>query len=107
LSHTNRAAELCRNWSFCPAVVDTIIFQHHERPDGRGFPMGKVASELHPLSCLFIMSEDFVNYFIDHRSTADIGNFIATRADIYSGPEMGKIFEAFSRLLLKRNQTAS
>jgi response regulator RpfG family c-di-GMP phosphodiesterase len=107
LSHSTRAAELCRNWNFCPAVVDTIIFQHHELADGSGFPMGKKANELHPLSCLFIISEDFVHYFIEYLAKPDIPKFIQTRSVIYHEGEFAKIFQKFAESLRPSIQTAS
>lgn len=41
--------------------VDTIIAQHHERPDGSGFPYGRDFNQIIPLSCLFIVAHDFVS----------------------------------------------
>ena len=107
ISHPTRGAELCRKWDFCPAVVDTIIFQHHERPDGNGFPMGKRAHELHPLSCLSILSEDFVLYFMRYFGEPDIGKFIATRKGLYSDGYFKICFDALIKALAPAAQKAS
>ena len=37
--------------------IDKIIEQHHERPDGSGFPKGLTASSINHLSAIFIVSE--------------------------------------------------
>ncbi len=41
--------------------LDTIILQHHERPDGSGFPRGLTSANITALSALFIMTEDLVH----------------------------------------------
>lgn len=99
LAHPARAAELCRRWDFCPGLVDTIVFQHHEKPDGSGFPMGKKTEELHPLSCLFILCEDFVNYFIQYFGEPNITNFVATRSKIYTEGQFKICFDALANAL--------
>lgn len=107
MSHPAKAAELCRHWDFCPGVVDTIIFEHHETADGRGFPMAKKSSELHPLSCLFIVAEDFVNYFAENFGTIDMAYYLRTRAEIFSAPEFRYVLEALGESFKSQAQTAS
>ena len=41
--------------------VDKIISQHHEQPDGTGFPGSLNARDVAPLSCMFIIAEEFVH----------------------------------------------
>lgn len=60
LSHSLDAADLTLNWPLCPSDVDIIIRQHHERPDGQGFPMGLASFKIFPLSAAFIMCEDLI-----------------------------------------------
>ncbi len=107
ISHPSRAAELCRRWDFCPSIVDTIIFQHHEKPDGSGFPMGKRSYELHPLSCLFIVCEDFVTYFIEAYGSPDILMFIKTRKLRYTDGEFKLAFDQLVKVLAPALQKAS
>jgi HD-GYP domain-containing protein (c-di-GMP phosphodiesterase class II) len=107
LSHSGRSAELCRHWDFCPGVVDTIIFQHHEMPEGRGFPMGRTTDELHPLSCLFIVAEDFVNYFVDSFGEPDLAQFIKLRSKIYYEDQFKVVLLALANSLKTSIQTAS
>ncbi len=107
LAHPAKAAELCRHWDFCPGVVDTIIFQHHETPDGQGFPTGKKSSELHSLSCLFIVAEDFANYFAESFGNIDMAYFLKSRADIYADREFNVILKALGESFKAQIQTAS
>lgn len=58
--HTMEAATLLTDSkTFSPDVIK-IILNHHERPDGTGYPNKKNCDDIPPLSCLFIIVEDFV-----------------------------------------------
>lgn len=59
--HPLKCAELVKEITAKYPQVDTIISQHHERPDGSGFPYGKDYNQIIPLSCLFIVAHDFVS----------------------------------------------
>lgn len=108
LSHPTKAAELCRQWDYCPAVVDTIIFQHHEEPDGKGFPMGKNHDEIHPLSCILIICEDFINYFIDHIGNHNFQKYISDNQQKYSLGQFKPVFDSLTKILSQTAlQTAS
>ena len=64
LNHPLVAVDQLRKFAALPADVDTIIVQHHERPDGGGFPRGLTASRIAPLSALFIVSHDIVTAYL-------------------------------------------
>ena len=59
--HPQKTAELISSIKEIPQDVGVIIAQHHERPWGGGFPRGLYANEIKPLSCAFVLAEDFVN----------------------------------------------
>lgn len=42
--------------------IDRIILQHHERPDGTGFPRALGASRITYLAAVFIVSEELVHF---------------------------------------------
>ncbi|NVK55678.1 MAG: DUF3391 domain-containing protein [Alteromonadaceae bacterium] len=42
-----------------PAVINTIISQHHERLDGSGYPRGLKGDEIHPLAQLAAVVDEF------------------------------------------------
>jgi HD-GYP domain-containing protein (c-di-GMP phosphodiesterase class II)/CheY-like chemotaxis protein len=56
--HPLKVAEMVRQMSEIPADVDSIIAQHHERPDGSGFPRGLTAHYLSPLAMIFMVAHD-------------------------------------------------
>ncbi|MEK6623815.1 MAG: HD domain-containing phosphohydrolase [Bdellovibrionota bacterium] len=60
-NHPQDAAKLIKEAKEFPADVDFIVAQHHERPDGSGFPRGLSKLRIAPLSCVFILAHEFVN----------------------------------------------
>lgn len=62
--HPMAAADLIRTFAGAPADVDTIIMQHHETGDGKGFPRKLNASHISPLSSIFIVAHEIVRQSI-------------------------------------------
>ena len=63
IEHPKKAAQISRNFSQF-SEIDFIIEQHHEQPDGSGFPMGTHAGHLTQLSCIFILSSNIVTQLV-------------------------------------------
>jgi len=53
------------NFKFAPPETDVLVLQHHELPQGRGFPIAVAAEKLSPLTQLFIVTQDFVRYVMN------------------------------------------
>lgn len=53
------AETLKKNRLLIPIETITIIEQHHELPDGKGFPFGIAANRFNQLSAIFIISQQF------------------------------------------------
>ena len=83
--HPMRAAEYSRQFHEIPSDVDQILAQHHERPDGTGFPREMSGKLISPLSALFIMAHDLVDYFLDHPGTSYESFFEMNAAHYQSG----------------------
>ena len=62
LGHPQDAAQLLRNARDIPLDVDIIILQHHERPDGKGFPGRLNYMKISPLSAVFILSHEILRF---------------------------------------------
>lgn len=90
LDHPNKIKEMVSKMPEAPIDADTIISQHHERPDGSGFPNGFPANRIHPQSALFIIAHDLVNYIIEDENW-DIKKFIAETKTRYKGSNFTKI----------------
>ncbi len=61
LRHPIDALELISNYPNIPQKVGVVISQHHENPEGHGFPHRLRPQELDPLSAVFIIAHEFVN----------------------------------------------
>jgi HD-GYP domain-containing protein (c-di-GMP phosphodiesterase class II) len=59
--HIGRAASMINAGESIFADVDTIVLQHHEKPDGSGYPRKLGSLSVSPLSAIFIIAEDFVS----------------------------------------------
>ena len=44
----------------------TVIRQHHEKPDGTGFPSGLGHQNIAPLSCIYIVADRFIGLMLKH-----------------------------------------
>ncbi len=58
-NHPISASALLKGKEGFPPDVDWIILNHHERPDGCGYPRGLKADQIPPLACVFILAEVF------------------------------------------------
>ena len=57
-------AAIARSVEEIPPDVDVIISQHHELPDGTGFPRGLNYQRITPLSTVFIVAHDLVRHLM-------------------------------------------
>lgn len=84
--HPQDAAELVRIMESVPPDVDSIVLQHHEKPDGTGFPHKLNSLRISPLSALFIVAHDIVRK-IHQDENFDIKSFLLNDRPEYNyGP---------------------
>lgn len=57
--HTNLGEKMLEKINELPDTVITIIKEHHELPDNKGFPKKLDSFSISPMSCVFIVAEDF------------------------------------------------
>lgn len=91
------AAELAMEDQGTYPDAHKILIQHREHPSGNGFPYGLKASQLAPLTCLFLVSHAFVDYIIDEPEWS-YNEFVSTYKKSFAGPHFHKIFQYFSDL---------
>lgn len=65
LEHPIKSAELVKQINGIPEVVQTMILQHHESYDGKGFPNGIDYMRTHPLSAIFNVAHELADYFFE------------------------------------------
>jgi|GEM_PF-3999616 len=56
LQHPIEGAQMIRRHKLIPPDTDKIILEHHELPEGGGFPRGLSAPQISPLGAVFILS---------------------------------------------------
>lgn len=97
-NHSYKMSEIISQSSFILPEVATIIAQHHELPDGKGFPRNLNAQQVIPLAGVFIVAE----YFVSHVHGREIS--IALLTEIKS--QMNRYFDVgnFKQALLGINQ---
>lgn len=61
IHHPYRMAVLYSKSKYALNDVETIIMQHHEKPDGSGYPRQLTSNNITPLSSIFIIAHYFVN----------------------------------------------
>lgn len=55
LKHPHESARMLSNISLIPSDTLKIIEQHHEMPDGSGYPRGLTYTHIHAASCVYII----------------------------------------------------
>ena len=98
LSHPKDAANLIKRYfTTAPPDTDALASQHHELPDGSGFPLHLKADRISPLAALFIVANDFAYYFLldDEPNMED---FLLKCHSRYDFVNFRKVLKALERL---------
>lgn len=64
--HPIEIAQMIREGKELEFDVDDIVAQHHEKPDGTGYPRSMDAKSIGPLVAVFIVAHHFVNELYRH-----------------------------------------
>lgn len=99
--HPFQAARLVHCLDQLPADVEQILLQHHERPDGKGFPRGLAHPRIGQLPSLFILIEDLV-HFMERGETLEtsVKDFLTWGSEAYGHGHFKKIFDRMKEKLL-------
>ncbi len=98
LSHPKDAANLIKRYfTSAPPDTDAIVFQHHELPDGTGFPHGLRAEKISPLSALFIVATDFTYYYLLDEEPS-LEEFLLRCQSRYDFVNFRKVLKAFEKI---------
>jgi response regulator RpfG family c-di-GMP phosphodiesterase len=90
--HPQKAAAIAAGFTDVPPDVDTIVAQHHEAADGHGFPFGLSHTRIAPLACLFIISQDIIDYFHEKGTPINLAEFVKTHEGIYMQGYFKKVY---------------
>lgn len=102
LQHPEKASQIAAKFRDVPADVNTIIAQHHERPDGSGFPNRLTAPKISPLPTVFIVAEDLVDFIYENPDSTGIDQFFKTRGELYQSGVFKKAFNILKETYKKK-----
>jgi HD-GYP domain-containing protein (c-di-GMP phosphodiesterase class II) len=101
LSHPKDAANLVKRYfTNAPPDTDALVYQHHESPDGKGFPQGLRADKMSPLSALFMVATDFSFYFLKDEEPT-MADFLLKCHSRYDYVNFRKVIKALERIKKK------
>lgn len=97
--HPSKASAIAQKFSEVPPDVDVIIVQHHESPDGTGFPRQIGHSYISPLAATFSVAHELACATLEEGSDKfDVKRFLAKVSGKYSSIRYRKILEAIEEV---------
>lgn len=103
LEHPGRAAELINSLGEVPPDVGNAIRHHHEKPDGSGFPAGLTGQTLPPISCLFILAHEYID-FVHNESDRSFMAFLAKNRYRYNSGYFKRIAKTLEEKLKQTSE---
>ncbi|WP_417334948.1 hypothetical protein [Halobacteriovorax marinus] len=97
LNHPQIIADMVLETDDYPVDAEKIILQHHELPGQKGFPHKIQTTRILPLSCLFIIAHDLVDYIIENPEWT-LEDYIPICKEKFSGPGFTKIIRKLPEL---------
>jgi len=98
--HPTHAAALVREFKQLPADVDVIVEQHHELPDGTGFPAGLKHQKISPITAVFILAHRLYTFNSHHQQPGSIGilaDFEKSLPDTFQVGEFKKVIQVLRK----------
>ncbi len=91
-SHPEKGRLILSDWKNCSPDVLRIIEEHHERPDGTGFPKGLKDQQLHSLSKIFIIANEVNESFHRVKTREAMISDLQGKAAVFKVGECSRIF---------------
>lgn len=95
--HPIEIAHTVSQFKEVPSDVDAILLQHHERPDGTGFPRHLHGAQIAPLAAIFIVAHDLVQHVMRH-GNGNLDRFIDEYRNRCNTGHFRKILDAVEKL---------
>ena len=96
--HPMAAADYAKKMTEVPPDVDTIIRQHHEKPDGTGFPRKLTHAYIAPLAAVFIVAHDLTRYAMQVGDEFNPQIFVDQVKDLYKQSQFKKVLACLETL---------
>jgi HD-GYP domain-containing protein (c-di-GMP phosphodiesterase class II) len=98
--HPAKAADVVRSFKEVPSDVDIIVQQHHERPNGSGFPRGLLFNYISPLSSLFIVAHDLAQAILFKRASFSLSVWVSEKKPFFNQGNFKKVMAALEKVKL-------
>jgi HD-GYP domain-containing protein (c-di-GMP phosphodiesterase class II) len=95
-NHPSKSSAIVKGLNEVPGDVDFVVLQHHERPDGSGFPKGLRAQQIPPLSAVFIVAHDMLDAMVKKGQNFELSAFLKTMGPQYQNGAFRKIWKSLS-----------
>ncbi len=74
-THPSEAVNAIKQLKDIPPEIDKIILEHHERPDGSGFPRKLTHQNISPLGSILIVALDIADFlYVNRKNIAQLKN---------------------------------
>jgi len=90
LEHPNSSANVAMDFAQIPADVGSIIQQHHELPNGKGFPRGVTSQRVPPITALFCIAHDIVHN--EYTGSLDAMEYLKSRESFYGAGTFKRVY---------------
>jgi len=96
VEHPSKAVEILDHLEGMDQDIKDIVMQHHERPNGKGFPWGLKDNELNPLSNLYIICHEYAHRIITGGlNLANMKKIDKDFREMFSSGNYAKPYKAF------------
>ncbi len=95
-NHMFLAADIANKFTQIPSDVTQIILQHHELPNGKGFPRGLTGSNVAPLAAVFIAAHEITDQIHEKGSAFNLEQFWSEKLSSYSSGTFKNIVQVFT-----------
>jgi HD-GYP domain-containing protein (c-di-GMP phosphodiesterase class II) len=100
--HPSRGAELALTFPETPQGTDQIIAQHHEKPDGSGFPRGMTHAHIAPLASIFIVAHEIAQEIVNLGEVFDLRTWLLGNEHRFNSSKFRKVADACQVLAEKQ-----
>jgi hypothetical protein len=98
--HPAKSADVVRSFKEIPADVDLIVQQHHERPNGGGFPRGLAHNYIAPLAALFIVAHELTFAILEERERFQLSRFLQEKKPFFGMGNFKKVIAALEKAVI-------
>lgn len=98
MNHPEAASALVAQITELPSDVSVVVAQHHERPDGTGFPRQLDYNRLSQLSAVMIVAHELYSYYSEDGTRKTMNAFLSTLDQSWRKGNFAPVVAAMERV---------